>query len=142
MPDMTSAQLNELHFRQMVEGSGAGKNMRFHSFASPECVYYGSAYKEPIRGAEALAATVASWRAAFPDLKTRVIDVIASDDILMARVMASGTHRGEMLGHPATGRFAEWELRVWARFENGLMVEDRTVFDRMAFLEQLGVIAS
>lgn len=141
MTGMTNEELIESRFREMVEGSGAGKAMVFEKYASPDCLYFGPAVKEPVRGAEALQATVSSWREAFPDLKTRVMDVVAQGDVLMARVMTTGTYTGNLLGRPGTGKTAEWELRVWARFEDGMMVEDRTIFDRLGLYEQLGIAA-
>jgi steroid delta-isomerase-like uncharacterized protein len=41
---------------------------------------------------------------AFPDLHAEVHDVIAEGDLVAARVTYTGTHQGEFLGIPATGK--------------------------------------
>jgi len=44
------------------------------------------------------------YRAAFPNLRMELEHVLASGDMVVARVRATGTHRGELMGMPATGR--------------------------------------
>ena len=44
------------------------------------------------------------WHAAFPDLHFEIEDVIAEDDKVLARWTLTGTHRGEFMGVPASGR--------------------------------------
>lgn len=43
---------------------------------------------------------------AFPDFRRDVQDVIASGDKAVARVRVTGTHQGEFMGIPATGKSA------------------------------------
>jgi len=52
--------------------------------------------------------TVAYLRSVFPDLTMTVEDVIISGDRAAVRSTARGTHRGEFLGVPATGRQVEF----------------------------------
>jgi hypothetical protein len=41
---------------------------------------------------------------AFPDLQTTVVDLIAEGDKVVERETVTGTHQGEYMGLPATGR--------------------------------------
>ena len=43
------------------------------------------------------------YRAAFPNLRMDPEDVLVSGDKVVARVRATGTHEGELMGMPATG---------------------------------------
>ena len=44
------------------------------------------------------------YLAAFPDLRMDAEDVLSSGDKVVARVRARGTHQGELMGMPATGK--------------------------------------
>ena len=78
---------------------------------------------------------------AFPDLRMDVQDVIASGDKAVARVRVAGTHQGEFMGIPATGKSAAVDLIDITRFgDDGLAREHWGVVDQLAMLQQLGVI--
>lgn len=79
--------------------------------------------------------------AAFPDLRMNVEDVIASGDKAVARVRVTGTHRGEFMGMPATGKSAAVNLIDITRFgDDGLAREHWGVADQLSLLQQLGAI--
>ena len=78
---------------------------------------------------------------AFPDLRMDVQDVIASGDKAVARVRVAGTHQGEFMGIPATGKSATVNLIDITRFgDDGLAREHWGVADQLALMQQLGVI--
>jgi steroid delta-isomerase-like uncharacterized protein len=78
---------------------------------------------------------------AFPDLRMNAEDVLASGDKVVARVRATGTHQGELLGMPATGRSVDVQMIDIIRFgEDGLAREHWGVFDQMGMMQQLGAI--
>ena len=79
--------------------------------------------------------------AAFPDMRMDVEDVIASGDKAVARVRLTGTHKGEFLGIPATGKSAAVNLIDIIRFgDDGLGREHWGVADQLSLLQQLGAI--
>jgi steroid delta-isomerase-like uncharacterized protein len=81
------------------------------------------------------------YRAAFPDLRMEVQDVLVSGDKAVARVRATGTHQGEFLGMPATGKSVDVQLIDITRFaDDGLAHEHWGVFDALAMMQQLGAI--
>ena len=47
---------------------------------------------------------VSLFRNAFPDLLFAIEDVITEDDKVVTRISATGTHKGDLPGIPATGR--------------------------------------
>jgi steroid delta-isomerase-like uncharacterized protein len=80
-------------------------------------------------------------RAAFPDLRMDVDDLIASGDKTVARVRVTGTHRGEFMGVPPTGRRVEVQLIDIMRFnDDGLVHEHWGVVDLLSLMQQLGVM--
>ena len=80
-------------------------------------------------------------RAAFPDLHMEPHDVLVSGHKAVARVSATGTHRGEFMGMPASGRGVNVQLIDIIRFgDDGLAREHWGIFDQMAMMQQLGAI--
>lgn len=81
------------------------------------------------------------YRAAFPDLRMEAQEILVSGDKAVARVRATGTHQGEFLGMPATGKGVDVQLIDIIRFgDDGLAREHWGVFDALAMLQQLGAI--
>ncbi|HEY7536776.1 MAG TPA: ester cyclase [Gaiellaceae bacterium] len=80
--------------------------------------------------------------AAFPDLRMDPEDVLPSGDKVVARVRATGTHRGELMGLAATGESVDVQLVDIIRFgDDGLAHEHWGVFDTMTMMQQLGAVA-
>ena len=81
------------------------------------------------------------YMAAFPDLRMNAEDVLSSGDKVVARTRATGTHQGELMGMPATGRAVDVQLVDIIRFgDDGLAVEHWGVFDTMTMMQQLGAV--
>jgi steroid delta-isomerase-like uncharacterized protein len=81
------------------------------------------------------------YRAAFPDLRMHVDEVIDGGATTVARVTVSGTQDGEFMGVPPSGRRAEVQLIDIMRFDDaGLIAEHWGVVDSLSLLQQLGII--
>jgi steroid delta-isomerase-like uncharacterized protein len=81
------------------------------------------------------------YRAAFPDLRMTVEDVIAQGDKSVARVTTTGTQTGEWMGMPASGKKVEVHLIDIMRFDDeGRICEHWGVMDMLSMLQQLGVV--
>jgi steroid delta-isomerase-like uncharacterized protein len=79
--------------------------------------------------------------AAFPDLRFEPQDVFASGDKAVARARVSGTHQGDFMGMPPTGKSFDVQVIDIVRFsDDGLAREHWGVFDAMAMMQQLGAI--
>ena len=81
------------------------------------------------------------YKAAFPDLHMEPEDVLASGDKAVARVRATGTHQGDFMGMPPTGKHVDVQLIDIIRFDDdGLAHEHWGVVDTMSMMQQLGAI--
>jgi steroid delta-isomerase-like uncharacterized protein len=81
------------------------------------------------------------YRAAFPNLRFHLEDVLDSGDKVVTRARATGTHQGELMGIPPTGKDVDVQLIDVMRFnEDGLVAEHWGVVDMLAMMQQLGVV--
>ena len=79
-------------------------------------------------------------RSSFPNMHWTVEEQVAEGDKVVTRFEWTGTHRGEFLGVPATGR----GVKVWGividRFEGGKIKDTRIIMDTLGLMMQLGVL--
>ncbi len=81
------------------------------------------------------------YRAAFPDLRMHAEEVLVSGNKTVTRVTATGTHQGELMGMPPTGRSVEVKMIDIMGFdEAGRMSEHWGVLDMFSMMQQLGAI--
>lgn len=84
---------------------------------------------------------VGLFLAAFPDLRVKNEDVIVEEDKVVLRWTAHGTHNGQLMNIPATGKQVTLKGIDIVRIENGRIVERWGEFDALGMLSQLGVIS-
>jgi steroid delta-isomerase-like uncharacterized protein len=90
---------------------------------------------------EGVLAYFGSLLVSFPDLRMDVEDLIASGNKAVARVKASGTHQGEFMGVPPTGKAVDIQLIDIMSFDDaGLVTGHWGVADLLSLMQQLGVV--
>jgi steroid delta-isomerase-like uncharacterized protein len=89
---------------------------------------------------EGVKQTFAMFYAAFPDIHFRVDDLVAEGDLVAARVTVTGTHQGEFMGIPATGRSVEIDVMDFVSYRDGKGTAHWGVSDMVSLLQQLGVM--
>ena len=97
---------------------------------------------EELRGREGLAALHRGYRGAFPDMRIDTDDLLVADDATVLSFTLTGTHRGELLGIPATGERVKVRGMVRSRFRDGRIVDEWEIFDTLLMFEQLGVMGA
>lgn len=91
-------------------------------------------------GPEEMKQTVRMVTEAFPDNHHTVEEMIAEGEHVVAHVTLTGTHEGEFMGIPPTGRRIEVnEIHIY-RLAGGKAVEHRVGRDDLGAMRQLGVI--
>ncbi len=92
-------------------------------------------------GRQGVKAIFDGFRSAFPDFRAEVFDMVAEDDKVVTYKAFSGTHRGEFMGIPPTGRDVSFRVIDIVRMRDGQVVEHWNVVDLMGLMQQLGAIA-
>ena len=77
---------------------------------------------------------------AFPDLKVTSDFQLAEGDKVVMRWTATGTHTGELMGIPATGKPVKMTGIAIVRFADGKIAELWMESDQMGMMQQLGVV--
>jgi steroid delta-isomerase-like uncharacterized protein len=80
------------------------------------------------------------YKAAFPDLTVDLGDVVADGVTVATRWTVAGSHEGEMMGIPATGKQIRVEGMNFSPLADGRITDVWTQFDGVSMLQQLGVI--
>jgi len=91
-------------------------------------------------GRDGAKAFIGMYVKAFPDVKITIEDMIAQGDKVVTRWSATGTHTGELMGIPATGKRINVTGLDITRYSGGKSVEFWGQFDLMGMMQQLGVI--
>src|ERR1700733_880087 len=82
----------------------------------------------------------AMLRSAFPDLRMEVREMLADDDLVSVRVIATGTHEGDFMGMSSSGRRIEVQVFDILRIRDGQVTEHWGLMDAMTMMQQLGGI--
>jgi predicted ester cyclase len=91
-------------------------------------------------GPEGVKAIVTTFRTAFPDYWIRIEQIVASGDRVAARFRQGGTHLGDLMGIPATGKRVEWSEMGVLRLTGGQVAESWYDVDLLGLMTQLGVV--
>ena len=84
--------------------------------------------------------TIGAMLAAFPDMQSSEDDIVADGDKVAVRRTMRGTHKGDFMGIPASGKSVAFS-GVWlAHMSGGKLKEQWVYFDVMGLLRQLGAI--
>ena len=81
----------------------------------------------------------AEFHSAFPDWREEVVELVAEGNTVAGRFRCSGTHLGEFLGNPPTGKRMEVEEVFFLRAEDGRFVDFWGLEDSMGRMRQLGL---
>lgn len=89
------------------------------------------------RGRQGQQTAVEAFLNAFPDLRNEILLTVAEGDLVAAHQKWTGTHSGEFLGIPATGREVEFTSTAILRLDGELIAEAWDVDDLLGLRTQL-----
>lgn len=91
-------------------------------------------------GPEGYQQLISTYRTIYPDLQMTVDDLISEGDKVVCRWTARGKNTGPLMGMPATGKQATVTGISILTIADGQVTEQRTNWDTLGMLQQLGVI--
>ena len=136
VPAVTDQERNLATFRSLIDrGFDGGDARAVDAACAPDCVEH----QDGFTGMESVKQGIGFLHALASDFHITIEDIVAAGDRVWARLRARGTHTGAVLGGP-TGRTFDITVIDICRFSNGMIVEHWGVPDRLAQMQQLGVV--
>ena len=89
---------------------------------------------------EGIQQAISIHRTAFPDLRFEIDAQVAEGDKVVTLWTATGTHQGEWVGIPPTGKQISIQGMTLQRYQNRKIVEGWIAVDMLDFMQQLGVV--
>ena len=136
-----STEQNKALVRQLVEEViNQGNISMIDELLIPDFVEHEELPPGIPSGREAPKVLFTMLRSAFPDLKATIEHLIAEGDEVVLHMTWTGTHEGEFMGIPPTGKRISINVIDILGLAEGKFVEHWGVMDSMAMMQQLGVI--
>jgi predicted ester cyclase len=83
---------------------------------------------------------IGPFGSAFPDVTMEIVELVAENDAVVGHFKCSGTHSGEWVGVPPTGRRFEGVDEIYIfRARDGKLVSAIGVEDNLSRMRQLGI---
>lgn len=127
-PTGDEVEVSGIEFDRVVGGRIDEAWVGYHPFAGP------ALDGERLRGG------ISAMRAAFPDLRVAEVDSVREGEKAAFRWVMGGTHTGEFLGIPPTGRRVEAMGMDIVRARGGEILEHWGEFDAIGLLRRLGAL--
>jgi predicted ester cyclase len=135
-------QNKAISLRFAQEGWGTNPNWRktWDEVLAYDVVQHFNSTPEPIVGLEANKEFNASLFQGFPNIKQTIEDVLVEGDKVVIRTTLEGTHTGEFLGIPPTGKSVKVNDFTLTRLANNRIVEWWYECNLLEVMKQLGLM--
>ncbi len=132
-----SPEGNKAIIRRVIEDIfNAGKIALITEFIAPDYTDHSALPGQPA-GRDAVRDTAARFRAAFPDLRWIIREMVAEGERVALRWGAEGTHRGEFAGCAPTGRTVTFEGITLYHLRGGQVTDEWVCWDEAGLLRQI-----
>ena len=136
-----SVELNKATIRRMVEKLfNRGNINRVGEFWATDFIEHEVLPPGIPAGPEGTKQMIGMMHTAFPDFKATINELIAEGDLVAIRMTWTGTHKGEFMGMPATGKGFSIGIFDIIRMADGKCTEHWGLMDTAAMMQQLGAV--
>ena len=142
-PVWQDAERNRQFVLDFYERSFKGDLDVYDEMFAEDFVSYSAATGGEVRGREAFRAAYIMYNKAFPDFSSTIDIVVAENNLVFVYGISTGTHLGEFMSLPPTGKSLRWSGAAIYRFNDEGLIDGRwQEFDGMGLFQQLGIIPS
>jgi steroid delta-isomerase-like uncharacterized protein len=135
---MNTAKNKALIERLFTEAMNARKFTVLQELLAPE--FLNHSMPMPYPGPDGFRVVLEGFTNAFPDMQINLERLIGEDDLVVTSGHWTGTHKGDFMGIPATGKKVNIKfMDIW-KIENDKAVGNWVQMDNLSIMQQLGVM--
>ena len=131
---------NEAIARRGFDMFNSGDTSAAGEIVAEGAVNHDPALPEEASGPDGFAQAVAGYRTAFPDLTLDVQLMVSDGDYVCTRWTSTGTHDGDLMGIPPTGKHVSVTGLSIDKIQDGKIVESWNEWDNAGMMQQLGLV--
>jgi predicted ester cyclase len=133
---MTSSEDNKATVRACFENASQGNFDALDELVAPDYVLHPA----EVRGPNELKEMVEGYRNALGGLRITIDQQFTEGDYVATRFTVRGTHDGDLMGAPATGKDVAFTGITISRCAGGRIVEEWEITDTVGLLRQIGAL--
>ncbi len=130
------SEQNKATVRACFENAAQGNYDALGEIVAPDYVLH----PEEVRGAEGPQETVERYRNALGGLRVTIDQQFTGGDYVATRFTIRGTHDGDLMGIPPTGKDVTFTGITISRCEGGRIMEEWELVDTVGLLGQVGAL--
>jgi steroid delta-isomerase-like uncharacterized protein len=134
--EMSSSEENQQVVRACFENAARGNFDALDEIVAPDYVLH----PEGARGPDGLKEMVQGYREALSDLRVSIDQQFTDGEYVATRITIRGTHDGDLMGTPATGKQVEFTGLTVSRIADGRIAEEWELVDTIGLLGQVGAL--
>lgn len=131
-----SSERNKAVVRACFENASQGKFDALDDIVTADYVLH----PNEVRGADGLKEMVRGYRDALSGLRVAIDHQFTDGDYVATRYTITGTHDGDLMGTPPSGKDVAFTGITISRCEDGRIVEEWELTDTVALLSQVGAL--
>ena len=133
---MATTDENKAAVRACFENASQGNFDALDEIVTPEYVLHPG----EVRGADGLKEMVQGYRDALSGLKVTIDHQFTDGDFVATRYTVSGTHDGDLMGTPPSGKDVAFTGITVSRCDGGRIAEEWEITDVVGLLGQIGAL--
>lgn len=133
---MSRSEENKAVVRACFENASQGNFGALPEIVTPDYVVH----PEEARGVDGLSEMVEGYRSALSGLTVTIDQQFSEGDFVATRFTITGTHQGDLMGTPATGKDVAFTGITISRCEDGRITEEWELTDMIGLLGQVGAL--
>lgn len=126
-----------LRFEQMIN---TADEKLAEELISADSVFYAPTHSAPLKGAKGYLEIVYMMRGAFSDIQWHVEDSVIEENKIAVCWICTGTHDGNFMNFPASGKKFQVRCMNFYYIENGKFTKDIGTPDLLGIMKQIGVL--